>query len=56
MLGTGLAAVGATMLALDLAVLCKRSAGRLAMAPVLTPTMAGLDRRLRSSLGGARSR
>lgn len=58
MLGTGLAvaAAGATMLALDLAVLRKRSARRLAMAPVLAPTMAGLDLRLRSSLGGARSR
>lgn len=57
-LGTGLAvaAAGATMLALDLAVLRKRSARRLAMAPVLAPTMAGLDLRLRSSLGGARSR
>lgn len=57
-LGTGLAvaAVGASMLAVDLAVLRKRSARRFAVAPTLAPTMAGLDLRLRFSLGGAGSR
>jgi hypothetical protein len=57
-LGAGLAgaAAGAAMLAIDLAVLRKRSARRLAVAPTLAPTMAGLDLRLRFSLGGARLR
>jgi hypothetical protein len=56
-LGAGLAvaAAGATMLAVDLTVLRKRSARRLAIAPALSPSMAGLDLRLRFSLGRAGS-
>jgi hypothetical protein len=56
-LGTGLAvaAAGATMLAVDLTVLRKRSARRFAVAPALLPTMAGLDLRIRFSLGRAGS-
>jgi hypothetical protein len=54
-LGAGLAvaAAGATMLAIDLTVLRKRSARRLAVAPVLSASMAGLDLRIRFSLGRA---
>ena len=56
-LGAGLAvaAAGATMLAIDLTVLRKRSSRRLAIAPALAPTMAGLDLRIRFSLGRAGS-
>ena len=56
-LGAGLAfaAVGATMLAVDLTVLRKRAARRLAVAPALSPSMAGLDLRIRFALGRAGS-
>jgi hypothetical protein len=51
-LGAGLAvaAAGATMIAVDLVVLRKRSR-QLAIAPTLSPSMAGIDLRVRFSLG-----
>ncbi|MCX4240144.1 hypothetical protein [Paraliomyxa miuraensis] len=54
-LGAGLAVAtaGVAMLVVDLTVLRRRSARHLAVAPALSPSMAGLDLRVRFSIGRA---